>query len=435
MTRTSTHEYVATQRPRYLTASRREKRRILDEVVAVTGYHRKAALRRLHRPPRTTPRAARTGRPRVYGPEVTLAAQVLWEASGEIGAVRLQPFLPELLDRLLAFGALPLTPDTAAALRRVSAATLKRLLAPIRATRPPRGRGTTRAGTWLKHQIPIRTFAEWDDARPGFLEGDLVAHCGPTTAGFYLFTLCAVDIVTAWTELHAVWGKHQERVGGAIHHVRQRLPMPLLGWDSDSGSEFINEAFWRYCQREAITFTRGRAYRKNDSAHVEQKNGAIVRRWIGYDRFTTKAAYAALHAVYRLLRLHVNFFQPVQKLGHPRPRGGTRPTRLRSRPDAVSAPLRHRRPQARRARRARPALPQPQPAPAPPPAGRGPASGSGRSPPRRRPCRAAFSHDRPERPSHNGLRIDDLGPAHIRVSPSSPAGTRSRPRPDGNRYF
>jgi hypothetical protein len=314
VTRTSMHEYVAAQRPRYLTATRGEKHRLLNEVVAVTGYHRKAALRRLHRVPSATPRAARTGRPRVYGPDVTLAAHVLWEASGEIGAVRLQPFLPELLDRVLAFGGLSLRPATAAALRRVSAATLKRLLAPIRATRPPRGRGTTRAGTWLKHQIPIRTFADWDDARPGFLEGDLVAHCGPTTVGFYLHTLCAVDIVTGWTELDAVWGKHQERVGGAIHRARQRLPMPLLGWDSDSGSEFINEAFWRYCQREAITFTRGRAYRKNDSAHVEQKNGAVVRRWIGYDRFTTKPAYAALQAVYRLLRLHVNFFQPVQKL-------------------------------------------------------------------------------------------------------------------------
>lgn len=314
MTRTSIHEYVASQRPRYLAASRQEKHRLLDEVVAVTGYHRKAALRRLHQPPRSTPRTARTGRPRVYGPDVTLAAQVLWEASGEIGAVRLQPFVPELLDRLLAFQVLRLAPATAAGLRQVSAATLKRLLAPIRATRPPRGRGTTRAGTWLKHQIPIRTFADWDDAQPGFLEGDLVAHCGPTTFGFYLHTLCAVDIVTGWIELQAVWGKHQERVGGAIHHARHRLPMPLLGWDSDSGSEFINEAFWRYCQREGITFTRGRAYRKNDSAHVEQKNGAIVRRWIGYDRYTSKAAYAALQAVYRLLRLHVNFFQPVQKL-------------------------------------------------------------------------------------------------------------------------
>lgn len=314
MTRTSIHEYVAAQRSRYLQASRPVKRRMLDEVVTVTGYHRKAALRRLHHPPRTTPRAARIGRPRVYGPDVTAAAQVLWEASGEIGAVRLQPFVPELLDRLRAFDALRLTPETAAALRRVSAATLKRLLAPIRATRPPRGLGVTRAGTWLKHQIPIRTFADWDDARPGFLEGDLVAHCGPTTLGFYLCTLCAVDIVTGWTELEAVWGKGQERVGGAIHRARQRLPMPLLGWDTDSGSEFINEALWHYCQREGITFTRGRAYRKNDRAHVEQKNGVVVRRWIRYDRFTTKPAYAALHAVYRLLRLHVNFFQPVQKL-------------------------------------------------------------------------------------------------------------------------
>jgi hypothetical protein len=314
VTRTSIHEYVAAQRPRYLAVSRREKHRILDEVVAVTRYHRKAALRRLHRPPRLTPCAARTGRPRVYGPDVLAAAQVLWEASGEIGAVRLQPFVPELLDRLGAFDALRLTPDTAAALRRVSAATLKRLLAPIRATQPRRGLGITRAGTWLKHQIPIRTFAEWDDARPGFLEGDLVAHCGPSTIGFYLCTLCAVDIVTGWTELEAVWGKGHERVGGAIHRARQRLPMPLLGWDSDSGSEFINEAFWRYCQRDGITFTRGRAYRKNDSAHVEQKNGAVVRRWIGYDRFATKPAYGALHAVYRVLRLHVNFFQPVQKL-------------------------------------------------------------------------------------------------------------------------
>jgi hypothetical protein len=314
VTRTSIHEYVAAQRLRYLQASHRVKRRMLDEVVTVTGYHRKAALRRLHHPPRTTPRAARIGRPRVYGPDVTAAAQVLWEASGEIGAVRLQPFVPELLDRLRAFDALRLTPETAAALRRVSAATLKRLLAPIRATRPPRGLGVTRAGTWLKHQIPIRTFADWDDARPGFLEGDLVAHCGPTTLGFYLCTLCAVDIVTGWIELEAVWGKGQERVGGAIHRARQRLPMPLVGWDSDSGSEFINEALWRYCQRERITFTRGRASRKNDNAHVEQKNGAVVRRWVGYDRFTTKPAYAALHAVYRLLRLHVNFFQPVQKL-------------------------------------------------------------------------------------------------------------------------
>jgi hypothetical protein len=426
VTRTSIHEYVAAQRLRYLQASRPVKRRMLDEVVTVTGYHRKAALRRLHHAPRTTPRAARIGRPRVYGPDVTAAAQVLWEASGEIGAVRLQPFVPELLDRLRAFDALRLTPETAAALRRVSAATLKRLLAPIRATRPPRGLGVTRAGTWLKHQIPIRTFAEWDDARPGFLEGDLVAHCGSTTLGFYLCTLCAVDIVTGWTELEAVWGKGQERVGGAIHRVRQRLPMPLLGWDSDSGSEFINETLWRYCQREGITFTRGRAYRKNDSAHVEQKNGAVVRRWVGYDRFTTKPAYAALHAVYRLLRLHVNFFQPVQKLVT-RMRVGSRVRRVY---DRAQTPY-HRlcasgvlKPEAREAldrlyhslnplqlrRQLDTALERLWALAAPAP-----------------PLPPAFSPDRPEGPSHNWLRTDDLPRSHTGISPTArPEGVPPR---------
>ena len=314
MTRTSIHEYAAAQRERYHRASRADKHRILDEVVAVTGYHRKAAIRLLRHRPRGQPPRPRSGRPRVYGADVATAAAVLWEATGEIGAIRLQPFVPELLERLETGGELVLAPKLAAALRRASAATLKRLLAPARKSRPPRGRGITRAGTWLKHQIPIRTFADWNDAQPGFLEGDLVAHCGDSTQGFYLCTLCTVDIVTSWTELEAVWGKGQQRVGSAVHQVRQRLPMPLLGFDSDTGSEFVNALFWRYCQREGITFTRGRAHKKNDSAHVEQKNGAIVRRWIGYDRYATKAAYAALTHVYRLLRLHVNFFQPVQKL-------------------------------------------------------------------------------------------------------------------------
>ena len=198
--------------------------------------------------------------------------------------------------------------------RQASAATLGRLLAPARAQHPARGLATTRAGSWLKGEIPIRTFAEWDDVQPGFLEIDLVAHCGSTTEGFYLCTLCAVDIATAWIELEAVWGKGQARVGAAIHRVRAQLPMPLLGLDSDNGSEFINHHLYAYCQHHAITFTRSRAWKKNDNAHVEQKNGAIIRGLIGYDRFATKAAYAQLAAVYRIARLHINFFQPVQKL-------------------------------------------------------------------------------------------------------------------------
>jgi hypothetical protein len=314
VTRASLREYAAVQRERYLHATRADKRKLLDEVVAVTGIHRKAAIRLLRRGPRPPTARSRAGRPRCYGPDVAAGAAVLWQASGRIGAHRLHPFVPELLDRLLQCDALVLAPAVDKLLRQLSRPTLARLLAPARAQAPSRGATTTRPGTFLKHEIPIRTFTEWDDARPGFVEVDLVAHCGTSTQGFYLCTLCAVDIATAWIELEAVWGKGQQRVGTAVHHARERLPVPLTGLDSDNGSEFINHHLHAWCQREGITFTRSRPWQKNDSAHVEQKNGAIVRRLIGYDRFATRAAYAQLTRVYQLARLHVNFFQPVQQL-------------------------------------------------------------------------------------------------------------------------
>jgi hypothetical protein len=315
VTRASLRDYANRQRERYaLARTRAEKRAILDEVVAVAKMHRKAAIRLLRRAARAALGTSRPGRPRHYGPDVAAAAEILWHTAGRIGAHRLQPFVPELLDRLAVVGELTPAPAVDKLLRQASAATLGRLLAPARRQYPARGASTTRPGTWLKHEIPIRTFTDWDDARPGFLEIDLVVHCGSSTLGFYLCTLCTVDIVTGWVELEAVWGKGQERVGGAVQHVHARLPMPLLGLDSDNGSEFINHGLLDYCRRHALTFTRSRAWKKNDSAHVEQKNGAVVRGLVGYDRYTSKAAYAQLARVYRLARLHVNFFQPVQKL-------------------------------------------------------------------------------------------------------------------------
>jgi hypothetical protein len=245
---------------------------------------------------------------------VAAAAEVLWQASGRIGAHRLHPFVPELLDRLRQYGELTLPPAVDKLVRQASRPTLARLLAPARAQYPPRAPTITRPGPRLKQEIPIRTFTEWDDARPGFLEVDLVGHCGTTTEGFFLCTLCAVDIPTAWVELEPVWGKYQDRVGGAVDRVRTRLPMRLCGLDSDNGAEFINRTLLDYCRRHGITFTRSRAWKKNDSAHVEQKNGAVVRQLIGYDRFTSRAAYGQLMRVYRLARLHINFFQPVEKL-------------------------------------------------------------------------------------------------------------------------
>jgi hypothetical protein len=340
VTRASLREYAAVQRVRYLRATRVEKRQLLDEVVAVTGIHRKAAIRLLRRPPRPRPTPGPGGRPREYGPEVAAAAEVLWQASGRIGAHRLHPFVPDLLAQLSRCGELALSSAVEKRLCHASRPTLTRLLAPARAQYPPRSATTTRASTWLRQEIPIRTFTEWDDARPGFCEVDLVAHCGSTTAGFYLCTLCAVDIATTWVELEAVWGKSQQRVGGAIHHVWQRLPVPLVGLDTDNGSEFITHGLYDWCRRHGVTFTRSRAWKKNDSAHVEQKNGAVVRQLVGYDRFASKAAYAQLTRVYQLARRHVNFFQPVESSSPRRARApaSTASTTAPRRRTSASAP-------------------------------------------------------------------------------------------------
>jgi hypothetical protein len=162
--------------------------------------------------------------------------------------------------------------------------------------------------------IPVRTFTDWQENKPGFVEVDLVAHCGESVDNFFLNTLCAVDVWSGWTECLPVWGKWQEKVRQAIHHMRLRLPFPLLGIDSDNGGEFINMVLFKYCQDEKITLTRSRSYKKNDSCHVEQKNGNVVRRIVGYDRYTTKAAYECLDRLYHLVRLQFNFFQPTMKL-------------------------------------------------------------------------------------------------------------------------
>jgi len=201
-----------------------------------------------------------------------------------------------------------------AQLCRMSPSTIDRLLHPWRRLGGRRPFTTTKPGSLLKSSIPIRTFADWQENRPGFLEVDLVPHCGDNTEGFYLTTLSTVDVASGWSECVGVWGKGQERVGGAVHRVRQRLPFAFLGLDSDNGSEFINHHLYNYCQRQGITFTRSRSYKKNDSCHVEQKNWSVVRRLVGYDRYSSRAALEVLNRVYNLLRLYVNFFQPVMKL-------------------------------------------------------------------------------------------------------------------------
>ena len=174
-----------------------------------------------------------------------------------------------------------MTPQVAKQLYQLSASTIDRLLRPHRHLGTRRPFSTTKPGSLLKASTPIRTFSEWNEDRPGFLEVDLVAHCGESTEGLYLNTLTAVDVATGWVECQPVWGKGQDRVGGAVHRVGQRLPFPFLGLDSDNGSEFINHHLYTYCQRKGISFTRSRPYKKNDSAHVEQKNWSVVKKASG----------------------------------------------------------------------------------------------------------------------------------------------------------
>ena len=313
MTRGSIREYTAALLERYLRASKKEKGRILDEFVSVTRYHRKSAIRLLHRKPRGLP-WRRRGRPRQYGSRTVEALKVAWEATDRLCSRRLQPFLPELIKVLRRHGEKLMNAEVEVQLCRISPSTIDRLLRPYRRLGGRRPFSTTKPGSLLKHSIPIRTFADWEENRPGFLEVDLVAHCGESTFGFYLTTLSTVDVATGWSECVGVWGKSQTRVGGAVHEVRRRLPFALLGLDSDSGSEFINQHLYDYCQRNGITFTRSRPYKKNDSCHVEQKNWSVVRRLIGYDRYSSRAALETLNRLYYVTRHYVNFFQPVMKL-------------------------------------------------------------------------------------------------------------------------
>jgi hypothetical protein len=299
---------------RYQLASKRGKSLILDELCANTGWHRNHARKALTtalRPKIVTPRSPR---PVKYGPDVIAALTVCWTVLGMPAGKRLAPMLGELVGVLRHFGELALDEDTTELLVSMSAATIDRRLAGERAKYRLKGRCTTKPGSLLKSQIPVRTWAEWDDARPGFVEIDLVGHDGGNPSGPHAFTLTVTDIATGWTENRSVPDKSAKCVLAALNDIARKMPFPILGVDSDNGTEFINDHLLGWCQGRQITFTRARPGNKNDGCHVEQKNWAVVRTVVGYHRYDTAAELLLLNEIWQLQSKLTNYFYPQQKL-------------------------------------------------------------------------------------------------------------------------
>ncbi len=313
MKRSSRKDYLRRIYPRYRRASVAEKGHILDEFCANCGYHRKYAIRLLNSPP-PGPRPVRARRPRgaTYGPRLISILKGVWEAADYPWSVRLQALLPEWMPWIRR--RFRLTAELERQLLRISPRSMDYRLRPHKRQLRCRLYGRTKPGTLLKHHIPLKT-DRWDAQVPGFTEIDLVSHSGSSASGDFCQSLNLTDIHTTWTETRAVLGKGQEGVRQVLEEMRQTLPFALRGIDSDNGSEFINDHLYRYCQVQQIQFTRGRPYKKDDNAHIEQKNWTHVRRLLGYLRYDSRAALEAINHLYRNeLRLFQNLFLPSVKL-------------------------------------------------------------------------------------------------------------------------
>ena len=313
-------------RRRYRGLSVIGKRRLLDELQELTGFHRKSLLRLLNRPEPVA--VAEPGgsllqpdKPhhrRRYGPEVVEALVPLWEASDRLCGKRLQALLPLLVESLESHGHLSLEPAVRESVLAISSATIDRLLSPIRKQSGGNGwRRPPRAYSAVRRRVPVRTFKGWDDhSEPGWLEIDLVAHCGGRMEGRFLWTLVATDIATGWSESLPIVMRDGAVVLTALQLIRRQLPFPLRGIDADNDPVFMNQLMEAWCDRpgQEIVLTRSRAYQSNDQAWVEQKNGMLVRRVVGYQRLVSLDAAQVLGELYGALRLFTNLYQPSFKL-------------------------------------------------------------------------------------------------------------------------
>ncbi len=305
-------ELVRAVRERYRHASRHDKSRILDEFVAVAKCHRKHAIRLMANSDVESAGPVKASSKRIYDEAVREALVVLWEASDRICGKRLKAVVPAFAEAMERHGHLQLDDDVRMRLISVSAATIDRLLAPVR--QEAGSRRKRRRKKKLNARVAVRTYADWVEPLPGFLEVDFVAHCGGVLSGAYIHSLVATDVCSGWTEAVPLLVREQSLVCQGIEAIARQLPVSMRGIDSDNDSAFINETLVNHCTDHGIEFTRSRAYRKNDQAWIEQKNGAVVRRFVDYDRYSGPVAGQALAHLYGAVRLYVNFFQPSFKL-------------------------------------------------------------------------------------------------------------------------
>jgi hypothetical protein len=312
MTHQTNAELIRRYAKPYKKARKGEKSRILDLITEITSYARKYAVFLLSNPDTIKKKVRRKKKSKYAHLLDTLT--FVWACANFLCGKRLKPFMPFFVDSLIRHGELHISKDDRALLVSMGASTMDRLLLPKRREYGIKGRSTTKPGTLLKHQIPIRTFADWDDTNPGFLEVDLVAHCGGNPRGEFINTLDMTDIATGWTVCKAFMGRGRRFASQAMDSAAPDFPFPILGIDCDNDGIFINEHIANYCSERKITFTRSRAYKKNDQCFIEQKNWDVVRKTIGYQRLDTQRQLDILNSVYDLLALYQNYFQPSRKL-------------------------------------------------------------------------------------------------------------------------
>ena len=318
MSKKAKEEYLSTIRERYINSKKEEKNKILNEFCNVCGYNRKYAIRVLNKssPAGNKNNKKRCGPKSKYdSPEIINFLKTIWIATNLICSKRLKAVIPLWLPWYLKEGK-KLSKHNCELLRKISPATIDRLLSRFRKRYSKQGLSTTRPGGLLRELVPIKT-DQWNENRPGYVEVDTVAHCGNSIAGDFVYTLNMVDIATGWTSQRAVWGKGEEGVFKAIREIESHLPFSILGFDCDNGNELLNWKLLRYFKNRTrpVSYTRSRAYKKNDNSHIEEKNWTIVRQYIGYDRLEKFEMVDMLNDLYRnQMNYFLNFFISSAKL-------------------------------------------------------------------------------------------------------------------------